>query len=217
MAVSRQDLEAGRVREFVRGTPLAPLLLSDGQLEASLADALAGFGDDDVWLFGYGSLIWNPMVQYAEMRAATLHGYHRGFYLRSRVNRGTHDRPGLVLALDRGGTCRGVAFRLERHLAADELRVLWRREMLLGSYMPRHLAVRAGGERLRALAFVIDRSASGYAGRLAEREILDALRRAHGLYGGGAEYLVRTVEGLLQHGIHDRRLLRLKRMLEEGR
>lgn len=214
MTVTRADLEADRVRQYVRRTPLAPLLLSDAELDASLQATLEAVpAGEDLWLFAYGSLIWNPMIRFRERRPATLHGYHRGFYLLSRINRGTPQQPGLVLALDRGGCCHGVVYRIARAEAESELRLLWRREMLLGSYQPRLLPLRAQGQTVKGLAFVVNRAGSGYAGRLSEEETVQRLLKARGYYGSGAEYLLRTAEGLLESGIRDRQLLRLRELV----
>lgn len=107
MAVTREDLEQNRLRAALGDSPVASSLLTEAALEASLASTLArlsaAHGDcQDAWVFGYGSLIWNPMIFHTEAARATVHGYHRGFYLYSRINRGTWDNPGLVLGLDRG-------------------------------------------------------------------------------------------------------------------
>jgi cation transport protein ChaC len=216
MTVTRADLEADRVRQYVRRTPLAPLLLSETELDASLQATLEAVpAGEDLWLFGYGSLVWNPMIRFQERRPATLYGYHRGFYLLSRINRGTPRQPGLVLALDRGGCCRGVAYRIARAEAESELRVLWRREMLLGSYQPRLVPLRAREQAVRGLAFVVNRAGSGYVGRLSEEETVQRLLKARGYYGSGAEYLLRTAEGLLESGIRDRQLLRLRELVRQ--
>src|SRR5262245_32205023 len=119
MAITRQDLESDQLRARLCSTPVASALLPEAELQRSLDATLAARpagSAGDVWIFGYGSLIWNPMVVHTERRLATVHGYHRGFYLYSRINRGTWDRPGLVLGLDRGGSCQGILFRVPAHL-----------------------------------------------------------------------------------------------------
>lgn len=211
MPITRSDLIDDRVRRIVENSALAPLLLSEAELESSLQQALAGCeSGSDVWLFAYGSLIWNPMLRFQARCTALLRGYHRGFYLRSRINRGTPDSPGLVLGLDRGGACTGVAYRIAESDAEDELRILWRREMLMGTYAPRWVSLTSDGTTVRALAFVVRRDGCGYAGKLSEPEIANILLRTSGIYGSGADYLLRTVDALAANGISDRRLLRLR-------
>jgi glutathione-specific gamma-glutamylcyclotransferase len=209
-ALRRLDLENNVLRRALEASPLAAKLLSEETLEATLQDALSSpHRSRDVWLFAYGSLVWNPVLDFEERVVATVHGFHRSFCLWSRINRGTPERPGLVLGLDRGGRCPGVAYRISERVAEGELRLLWRREMLLGSYSPRWVHTTRGGAAFRALAFVVNRQASGYAGRLAPERIVETLRHGHGKAGNGIDYLRQTVDGLAAAGIRDPHLLRL--------
>jgi cation transport protein ChaC len=227
MAITRQDLESDRLRASLCSTPVASSLLTEDAIERSLHCALAERADadgpdgdsGDVWIFGYGSLIWNPMVVHTDRRVASVHGYHRGFYLYSRINRGTWDHPGLVLGLDRGGSCTGMAFRIPKNVIEQEFRVLWRREMMTGAYHPRWLRLKFGdgqqtGPR-RALAFVMNRAHNGYAGRLPDDEVVGCLRHACGVYGPARDYLQQTLLGLATHGVGDPYLERLWRQLQE--
>jgi cation transport protein ChaC len=183
-------------------------LLSDEELDASLACALKDWdGSHDLWLFGYGSLIWNPGMPAAESVRGCVRGYHRGLYLWSRVNRGTPEQPGLVLALDRGGSCTGVALRLAGETAMPHLQALWRREMAMGSYRPAWLrCVLADGRRISALAFVMRRDVATYTGKLPDTVVKAVLGCARGRYGTTLEYVSRTVEALRQSGMPDRAL-----------
>ncbi len=130
--------------------------LTDEQLSESLTSTLAarpkGAG---WWVFAYGSLLWNPLFPFAESRPAILRGLHRRFCLYSMASRGTRTQPGLVLGLVRGGACTGVVYRLPAPVAMDELHLLWRREMVVGSYRPRWVPVRSGERDLVALTFVV--------------------------------------------------------------
>src|SRR4051812_37112976 len=136
---------------------------------AELRDPGAG----DLWVFGYGSLMWRPGFSFIEPRHAHLHGYHRALCVFSHVHRGTPERPGLVLGLDRGGRCHGVAFRVASEEAAETIAYLRAREQVTGVYLERRLAVRlAGGEKVEALAYVVDKGHAQYAGRLPEAELL---------------------------------------------
>jgi cation transport protein ChaC len=188
--------------------------LSEADLESSLQEVLASpHRQPDVWLFAYGSLIWNPVLEFDERIVTTAHGWHRSFCLWSRVNRGTPDRPGLVLGLDRGGRCTGVAYRIPARIAEQELRLLWRREMLLGSYAPRWVLVTHGERTLRAMAFVVRRGRSGYAGRLTAEAIVDRLVHARGAIGTGIDYLRQTIDGLAAIGIRDPNLMHLDALI----
>jgi len=215
--LTRLDLENDILRRALEQGPLAAQVLSQAALESSLQATLASpHRQPDVWLFAYGSLVWNPVLDYEDRCVVSVHGYHRSFCLWSRVNRGTPEAPGLVLGLDRGGRCTGVAYRIPRALAEGELRLLWRREMLLGSYSPRWVHATRGDEAFRALAFVVDRARSGYAGRLPIERIVAVLRRARGRIGSGVDYLRLTVDGLAAHGIRDPHLLRVDAAMQRA-
>jgi glutathione-specific gamma-glutamylcyclotransferase len=208
--LNRFALENNRLREGLEHSPLAPLLLPEAELERSLQLVLASpHHAGDLWLFAYGSLVWDPVLSYGERRVVTVHGFHRRFCLHSRINRGTPESPGLVLGLDRGGRCAGVAYRIPAREVEIELRLLWRREMLLGSYEPKWVLARDGRETFRALAFVVDRSRPGYAGRLPDEEIVAVLKRARGRLGTGLDYLLRTADGLAEAGVRDPYVSRL--------
>jgi len=200
----RSDLEQGRMREIYVAATDPERALDDEQLAASLAATLAarpkGAG---WWIFAYGSLLWNPLFPVAEMRPATLRGLHRRFCLWSLASRGTPERPGLVLGLERGGTCRGVALRLPAPLALDELHLLWRREMVVGSYRPRWVSVDADGRDLTALTFVVRRDHPQYAGSLPQERLVEVLATARGAFGSSSDYLERTRIALVAHGIVD--------------
>ena len=208
--LSRRDLEENRMRELYASEVDPMRTLSDVQLSLSLTATLdakpkgAGW-----WVFAYGSLLWNPLFPVSEMRPGTLRGLHRRFCLWSLASRGTRECPGLVLGLDRGGACRGVAMRLPAMLAIDELHLLWRREMVVGSYRPSWVKVHAGGREIIALTFVVRRDHPQYAGGLALAAQVDVLDNACGAFGSSLDYLERTRVALVAHGIVDPYLERL--------
>lgn len=184
--------------------------LSGAALERSLEAMLVEHAQGhSIWIFGYGSLMWNPEFDFDIKAVSTVHGYHRRFCLWSRINRGTPDRPGLVLTLERGGSCRGIAYRLRPSTARAQLSRLWMREMSLGSYIPRWLECRSGSDSHEVLAFVVNRRCSGYAGKLALETMVQAIATARGKFGTSAEYLFRTEAALAEHGIRDDRVRHL--------
>ena len=207
----REDLAHGSARSLYLRSQLGDHAWTEAQIERSLAQTLAGAPAGDLWLFAYGSLIWNPLFDVAEERVARVHGLHRSFCLWSLIGRGSVAQPGLVLGLERGGACRGVALRVARHHAHDELRLVWRREMLSGGYRPTWIRACTPQGVVAAIAFVVNRSARHYAGRLADDEVVRVVRSAAGLNGSCMEYLAQTQAGLAARGIFDRRLQRLAR------
>jgi cation transport protein ChaC len=216
--VDRSVLEQDGVRQAVRDAGYGHLLMSDEEVAQSLTDTLAGHRKGEpVWVFGYGSLIWNPLMEFAERQPARIHGYHRGFYLWSKVNRGSPEVPGLVLGLDIGGSCQGVAYRLHGDRLMDELRLLWRREMVVGTYSPRWVGAALGDRVVRAIAFVVNRKKPGYTGRLDDRRIVSIALKACGHYGTCADYLINTATSLEVAGIADPRLSRLAKLVAQRR
>ncbi|MSQ19965.1 MAG: gamma-glutamylcyclotransferase [Betaproteobacteria bacterium] len=210
MVLTRESLQNGLMRDLWHSSGQNHRVLTDAELDASVDAMLATFGPGDPWVFGYGSLIWNPLLHFIDREAATLHGYHRRFCLWSRTGRGLPERPGLVLGLDRGGCCRGVGFRIERSVVREELRLLWRREMLAAAYTPRWITVRVGGEDVKAVAFIINRKHSNYAGRLTIDQTVQALATGIGSLGSSREYFLHTIDGLRQHGVDDPHLIHLR-------
>ena len=163
---------------------------------------------DDLLLFAYGSLIWRPDFEYAQALPARVLGFHRVLRMRSRVNRGSAQEPGLVLALVSGGSCRGLVYRVPRADAEQVLPSLWAREMPNGVYEPRWLNCATPAGNQRALAFTLSRQSPNWTGLMPEAELLHIFRHARGRYGTTLDYLLRTVEGLKAHGIRDKELER---------
>lgn len=192
--------------------------LDDGDYDA-LVDALqAELPDSEpLWLFGYGSLIWKPEIDHIEERVALVRGWHRSFCMNMTRWRGTKDSPGLMMALDRGGQCKGVAFRLNDGDRRQQLDKLLRREVTLKptSYHPRLLNLGSDNGPIKALAFVINRNGLTYSGPLAEERVVERLATSCGHWGSGADYLYNTVKNLEERGIHDRHLWRLQRLVAE--
>ena len=172
-------------------------------------------GDDEVWVFGYGSLMWRPGFDFLDMRPARLHGWHRSFCVYSEYYRGTREQRGLVLGLDRGGCCRGLAFRLPPDKAHDILDYLWDREMVTWVYEPRIVDIRLDDRRVRGRTFVANRTHYQYAGRLPEDEVIATIRKGVGITGSNVEYLQNTVAHLDTVGIADGPLHKLLRKVVE--
>lgn len=166
-------------------------------------------GCNDLWVFGYASLIWRPEFDAAEQRPATVYGWHRALKMRSSVNRGTPECPGLVFALLAGGSCQGMAYRIERSRAHEELERLWLREMPTGVYDPRWVPCRTPHGMVQALAFTLSRRSPSYVSALTDEQVVAVLRTARGRYGTTLDYLVGTATCLNARGIRDREIERL--------
>src|SRR5258707_894788 len=147
---------------------------------------------EPVWVFAYGSLMWNPEIAFAEARPAFLHGYHRSFCLYSRDYRGTPERPGLVLGLDRGGSCRGIVYRLPPDRVGETLDRIWAREMTGEVYRMCPVAVRTPRGPVAAHACVVRRASPDYAGRLSLDAAAHLLAAAVGGRGAGPAFFAQT-------------------------
>lgn len=173
----------------------------------------------EFWVFGYGSLMWKPGFAYEEMVPARICGYHRTLCVLSHVHRGTPAQPGLVLGLDRGGACRGVAFRIAPALADETLQYLRERELVTQVYREvtgRALLLDGSGRHVSALMYVVDQAHEQYAGKLTREAQLGYVRQGHGISGANPDYVTATQAHLETMGIHDPALSWLSRRLREA-
>jgi cation transport protein ChaC len=158
----------------------------------------------DLWVFGYGSLMWRPGFPFTERRGATVHGYHRALCVYSHVHRGTPEKPGLVLGLDRGGACRGIAFKVPAAEAAATIAYLRGREQVTLVYRELFLRARLdNGRNVKALSYAVDRSHGQYAGRLDRPELERLVLQGKGVSGANPDYVRNTQAHLAELGILD--------------
>lgn len=217
MLLTREALLAGELQRLVAQLD-GIRALSDDELRASLAATLARHPPErELWVFAYGSLIWNPTFHFVERRVARLFGYHRRFCLWTALGRGTPERPGLMLGLDRGGSCCGVAYRIAAEAVALETEALWRREMVTGSYRPTWVRVRDAQGTRPAITFVINDAHERYAQRLSDREVAEVVAVAEGRLGACRDYLFNTLQHLTALGLRDRGLERVAAVVSELR
>lgn len=179
--------------------------------------ARAGDKVDALWVFGYGSLMWRPGFDYAEARRARLGGYRRALCVRSFVHRGTPERPGLVLGLDRGGSCVGRAFRIDADKAEATLAYLREREQVTGVYLERRVRLHLDdGRHATAVAYVADRQHEQYAGALDAAHAAEIVRGAKGISGINTDYVINTVDHLRELAIRDHWLEHVARLLTQS-
>ena len=173
---------------------------------------------EDLWVFGYGSLMWRPGFDFVEQVPARLIGEHRALCVYSFDHRGTPEKPGLVLGLDRGGACRGIAFRVAAKRRDDTIEYLRGREQTTHVYREVMRSVWLGNEareRISALAYVVDRGHVQYAGRLSLNQQLRYVRQGHGRSGNNRDYVLSTVMSIEAQGFRDPQLHQLALLLRD--
>ena len=183
-------------------------MLEDPGISAALAER------GDLWIFGYGSLMWDPGFRHAEAHPAVVHGYHRRFCVYSYTYRGTRARPGLVLGLDRGGACKGIAYKVPRRHAKAALAYLWERELDDGVYRFRKLRARLARRAVEAFSCVVDRADPGYAAELSIEETARLICQGVGRRGLCVHYLENTVRHIEALGLTDGALHRLAEVVQ---
>lgn len=191
---------------------------TDADYDALVADIIAAAPAEGLWIFAYGSLLWNPAFAFVERKLGVAHGWHRDFCLGwDRRFRGSVERPGLMLALDRGGQCRGAVYRLPPDALKPNMDSLIRREMSMvpSAFPARWIKVRTAAGTIPALTFAMNRNSGRYISGLSLEELADVLATACGFRGTMAEYLLSTVGQLEELGIHDRHLWRLQELVAE--
>ena len=179
-------------------------------LETALKDWRPG---QDLWIFGYGSLIWRPEFEFVEQRAASLEGYHRSLCLWSRINRGTPETPGLVFGLEQTGVCQGMVFKIAGQNVEQTFDAVWKREMGTGAYLPSWLTCATPLGNVKAMAFVIDRNGPAYVKQPPEDDLVEIICRAYGTYGSCFDYVTQTAVSLKAAGICDEHLAALTERL----
>ena len=213
LRITRESLADGtmqrRFREMAASNPDLPVR-GEAEMALLLEQTLARHDPArDLHVFGYGSLIWNPAFHYIDSQKALVRGLHRRFCLKLYQGRGTRERPGLMLALDYGGACNGVVFRIAAAQAAEELRIIWTREMSGGSYNARWVTATTPTGPVRAITFVINRRHPRYTPELSVAETAAILATAAGDLGSCREYLDNTVQHLAELGLRDAGLERI--------
>ncbi len=177
--------------------------MEHGDREENRKSTLSGRLEQDLWVFAYGSLIWDPAVQVEEYRYGALSGWCRNFCMRLEGGRGSHEQPGLMAALDEGGNCDGIAFRIPATLVERETEFMWRREMFSGAYRPIFLEVATPQGSVDALEFVMDRANRRYMPELPQKDVARIIAVAEGRLGTNFAYLDSLVRHLDQLGIQD--------------
>lgn len=224
MVLNRQALQEKLLQQLLAHPQLNFNIWSDEELVQSIRETLQQRSSKELWIFAYGSLIWNPLFDYSDRRYVMAEGWQRHFCLLAPVGRGTIDNPGLILGLEakHKTLCQGIAYRLpvDENLES-ELLLLWRREMVVGSYIPTWIRgkninnlAKSDESEIEMLAFTVNPQHSVYVKDLSTQTIVESLATAQGSLGTSAEYLCNTVQGLLAAEIEDKALIELDALVK---
>jgi len=215
---TRQSLSDGTfLAHFRSNPPPGASFRSDEQLQDSLVQALQVHDPaQDLHVFGYGSLMWNPAIDALQGSVALVRGWRRDFCLRVHAGRGSLERPGAMLALDRGGACKGVLYRIAAAKVQTELSLLWRREMLSGAYDWRRVEACVGTEKIPALTFVVRRDHERYIGRKSNAYLAHLIRTGEGALGSSRAYFDATLATLARLRIRDAGMQRLQQVVQQA-
>jgi cation transport protein ChaC len=205
--LKREELTSERIAEIVADARKAgyDFFLTAEEREASLKEALARYKPgEEAWIFAYGSLMWNPAIEFAEQQPCLVEGWRRSFCFWTPLGRGTPELPGLMLALERGGTCEGIAYRLAPEQVRSELAILWNREMLAGFYKPCWIPTKLrDGRTITAVTFEVDTQHCQYCGDLPIERKAHHIAFAEGRRGACRDYLANTAAHARALNIHD--------------
>ena len=216
--LSREALLNGDIARLVRSDQKNLRIMSDEERRELVQKTLDSLGNEtDLWVFGYGSLIWNPSLEFEEQRRCTIQGFHRKFSFWTTLSRGSEEQPGLMVGLVEGGNCGGVAYRIDQDKAATELDILFRREMSHFVYKPVWVEAFCVEMEttINTLTFVVDTSNEKYAEGLEQSEVVRTIALAEGPLGRNCDYLFQLAEKLRELGFKDPEMEELAQQVSE--
>ena len=212
--LSRQAILDGHIRRLAESRPGAIRLMSDEDRALAIQEALSQAPSlDEVWIFAYGSLIWNPAIHFAEREKVLVDGFHRSFCFWTVLGRGCEENPGLMMGLEPGGSSNGLAYRIDADDLDTELDILFRRELMSYVYKPTWVdatLAESPDKTIKVLAFVVDPEHERFCGELDEPTLVRHIATASGPLGRNCDYLFQLTEHLRELGFTDGPLLELE-------
>ena len=207
--LTRDNITQGRLGEKIRSISGSDKVLTKEELINERRKIIPDNGiSNDLYVFAYGSLLWNPTVEYEGQFLAKIYGFHRSFCMKTYLGRGSFDNPGLMLGLDKGGSCQGLAFKLKKSNAIKNIDILFQREMVTGAYRPKLLKTKlANGKIVLSLAFTVDKKHKNYFGHKDIKIKARMIAKASGFLGRCKEYFDNTLDSLSELNITDAEMI----------
>ena len=216
--LTKDNISKGHLGDKIKSISGSDKVLTTEELLQARRKIIPDKGiDEDIYIFAYGSLLWNPTVDYEDEFLAKVYGFHRSFCMKTNLGRGSFKKPGLMLGLDKGGSCRGSAFKLRNSEAIKNIDILFRREMVTGAYKPKLLkTILVNGRKVLSLAFTVDKKHKNY---FQDKEIqtkAKMISNAHGFLGSCEEYFQNTLESLSELNIVDSEMTAISNYLKKN-
>ena len=215
--LTRENITQGRLGEKIRSISGSDKVLSQDELISERRKVIPDNGiGEDIYIFAYGSLLWNPTIDYEEQFLAKIYGFHRSFCMKTNLGRGSFENPGLMLALDYGGSCRGSAFRLNKNDSIKNIDILFKREMVTGAYKPKLIKTKLeNNKNVLSLAFTVDKKHKNYFAKKNTFTKAKMIFKAQGFLGTCQEYFNNTLESLEELAIKDQEMGAISSYLEK--
>ena len=208
LELTAKNISKGEIRKKINFLLKDKITLDDEELIFMRRKIIPDKGiGKDIYIFAYGSLLWNPTFEYEEQFPAIIYGFHRKFCMKTNLGRGSYENPGLMLGLDKGGSCKGIVYKLKKNNQIKEIDLLYKREMVTGTYIPRLLKTKMNnGKTVTSLTFTVDQKHENYVSNLSIHQTAKLISKAHGFLGSCEEYLNYTVSSLTELNIIDKRM-----------
>ena len=216
--LTKENISKGQLGDKIKSISGSDKVLTTKELLNARRNIIPDKGiGEDIYIFAYGSLLWNPTVDYEEECLAKIYGFHRSFCMKTNLGRGSFKKPGLMLGLDRGGSCRGSALKLKKSGAIKNIDILFRREMVTGAYKPKLLkTILEDGRKVMSLAFTVDKKHKNYFQNKAIRTKATMISNAHGFLGTCEEYFSNTLQSLSELNIVDSEMIAISKHLKKN-
>jgi cation transport protein ChaC len=216
--LTKENISKGQLGDKIKSISGSDRVLTTEELLNARRNIIPDEGiGEDIYIFAYGSLLWNPTVDYEEECLAKIYGFHRSFCMKTNLGRGSFKKPGLMLGLDRGGSCRGSALKLKKSEAIKNIDILFRREMVTGAYKPKLLkTILEDRRKVISLAFTVDKKHKNYFQNKAIQTKASMISNAHGFLGTCEEYFSNTLQSLSELNIVDSEMIAISKHLKNN-